>query len=208
MKTKNIVLGSLALIATFFLSSANAFWGGGEGRNLTQEKFEEMKQLFTNNTFESFKTIMEAKREEMKAKHEEMQTLRETITRNVENIDNGVVITMTSDNADAVAHLQYRENEKEPRQEGVTKVTENISNGIRITITSDDEDMIEKLQTRHSDESTGLGWGKDGKEGKKGFGRGGRFGQDKNETDGATLTTDQPGQGKRGGGFWNSFRGQ
>lgn len=178
MKTKAITLATLALAATFFLSSdANAFWGGGQGKGqgFTQERFEEMKQLFLNNDFESFRTAMEAKREEMKVKHEEMKGLRESIDRSVENIENGVIVTLTSDNADAVEHLQSKD-QPEPRHEGVTKVVENLENGIRMTITSTDADEVARIQARHSGEKEGRGWKKGGKMGKRGFGKGGRFG--------------------------------
>ncbi|MCF7812443.1 hypothetical protein K9M59_02500 [Candidatus Gracilibacteria bacterium] len=177
MKTKTLVFGTLALSATLFLSSAQAFWGFGHGKGLTEEKFTEMKSLFLNNDFQSFQTAMEAKREAMKAQHEQMKTMRETISRTVENIDNGIIMTITSDNAEAVEHILSRhdgDQDKMPAREDVQKTIEQLSNGVRITITSDDPEVIERIQSRHSGEKEGRGWGKGGKMGYRGLSRKGQ----------------------------------
>jgi len=70
MKTKKLGIGlaSTALALSIFAApTADAFFGGGQGGDhgnrpeMTQERFEEMKQLFLSGDFESFKTAMEAK---------------------------------------------------------------------------------------------------------------------------------------------------
>ena len=86
-----------------------------------------------------------------------MRELSDSIERSVENIDNGVIITMTSDDADAVEMLQSRE-AKGPQNDDVTRTQENIDNGVRITITSDDEDTVAKIQ-EHAAEGKGPEFG-------------------------------------------------
>ena len=77
---------------------------------------------------------------------EEMQEIQESITRTVENIENGVQITITSDDEDVVTHLQEERNPRGPRNEDVVHTVENIENGIILTITSDDEALVEHIQ--------------------------------------------------------------
>jgi ATP-dependent 26S proteasome regulatory subunit len=181
MKTKVLTLATLAFVATFFITShTHAFWEKGFQPNFTQEKFEELKQLFLTQDFESFKTTMQTKREEMKSQREKMKLLRESVTRTVENIENGVVMTLTSDNEEMVDHLQSHDR-PEPLREGVTKTKENLTNGIRVILTSDDEELVERIQSRHQQEN-GKGknkWGRKGRMGKCGFGKNenGRFGR-------------------------------
>jgi len=82
MKTKKLGIGlaSTALALSIFAApTADAFFGGGQGGDhgnrpeMTQERFEEMKQLFLSGDFESFKTAMEAKRAERQAERETMK---------------------------------------------------------------------------------------------------------------------------------------
>ncbi len=147
MKISKIGFVSVLSLMTMIIitSQTYAFGGGREGgREMNQERFEEMKQLFLNNDLESFK----AAREERRQSHmEDRKSFRDSITREVNNIDNGVEMTITSSDPEVVEKLQSRE-EKSSCNEEITKVRENITNGIRITITSSDSDLVEKIQSR------------------------------------------------------------
>ncbi len=81
------------------------------------------------------------------------------INREVTNIDNGVEITLTSDNEEAVEFLQNRP-EREPKNENVTRTIENLDNGIKITITSDDEEEIAKIQEHSKNQQPGMNKGR------------------------------------------------
>jgi len=89
------------------------------------------------------------------------------ITKTVTNLENGVQIDVTSDDADIVSKIQSRE-QRTPRRDDVTLTQENISNGVRITITTTDPEKVERLQKRAEN-----GHNKQGK-GKGNFGRRGR----------------------------------
>ena len=65
------------------------------------------------------------------------------ITREVEQIENGIVMTMTTDDEDALADLLARHEEMEenrPEDDAVNHEVEYLDNGIKVTITTDDED--------------------------------------------------------------------
>lgn len=73
-----------------------------------------------------------------------------TIKRTVTNIENGVVVTCTSDNADEVKMIQSHTPPTPPADSKVTVVKENLSNGIKVTITSTDAETVKKIQTREA----------------------------------------------------------
>ncbi|HEY5713741.1 MAG TPA: hypothetical protein VIT68_00105 [Candidatus Gracilibacteria bacterium] len=126
---KFIALSALVVAPFVFGSQANAFWGGG----FDEDRFTEMKTMFSqHSTFESFKSAMEAKRAERKAAFDNMTDeekaamkakrggrggkggfgkghgFGENVERTTENIANGVIITLTSDDADVIEKLQTR----------------------------------------------------------------------------------------------------
>ena len=74
--------------------------------------------------------------------------MKDSIIHTVENIENGVVKTMTSDNADVVIKIQSRGVENTPQKENVTRTVEQLSNGIRVTTTSNDPEIVERMQNR------------------------------------------------------------
>lgn len=154
---KKLIRTSLALmlgIASF--SATNAFFGGQGGgqegprgemhhqMEMTQEKFDEMKALF--NKYTNVADFIEARKalhEEHKAEREAM---KESVTKSVEKITNGVKVTITSTNSDVVEKIQSRE-QRDPRNENITKTVEKISNGVIMTITSDDAGLVKKIQS-------------------------------------------------------------
>lgn len=74
------------------------------------------------------------------------------LTRTVEKIDNGVVITLTTDDADTLTKLQDFEANADqhhgPLQDmqNVTRTIVQLDNGVQITLTSDDAATVQKLQ--------------------------------------------------------------
>lgn len=117
----------------------------------------------------------------------------EKVTRTVEKIDKGVIITMTTDDADTLTKLQNMPAEG-PEHDGrgafmdsVTREVTKLDNGIQIKLTSDDASVVEKLQNMPAE---GPGHGGPG-----GHGPFGPFGDDENVsrsvqkvTNGVTIT--------------------
>lgn len=98
---------------------------------------------------------------------------RPAVDRSVTNINNGVVIELTSSDPDVVKRIQER---KETRKGGggdkcdapkAERTVKNIKDGVRITITSDDPDTVEMIQTRAEEMK------RNRKRGRKGGGNGG-----------------------------------
>ena len=165
MTTKEKLLtGSLVLALLVAIVPASDAFSRFSGMRENQEdrpSFEEMQERFQNQP--SF---------------EEMQKIRDSITRTVENIENGVEITITSPDAEAVAHLQENKATKEYRNEDVVHTVENLENGVKMTITSDDAEEVAKIQERAEE------GGKRGKGGRHGGCSGHRGGGEKGEFSG------------------------
>jgi TusA-related sulfurtransferase len=79
---------------------------------------------------------------------------RPAVDRSVTNIDNGVIIELTSSDPDVVKRIQER---KETRRGGggnncdspkAERTVKNIKDGVRITITSDDPDTVSQIQEK------------------------------------------------------------
>ncbi len=82
-----------------------------------------------------------------KGEHRPMLDLSK-IKRTVENTAQGVVITLTSDDATIVAKLQEKKDRPEPKDSKITHTEEKISNGVKVTISSTDADTAKKVQER------------------------------------------------------------
>lgn len=103
------------------------------------------------------------------------------ITRTVNNIANGVEITMTTTDAATLAHMQsmFDSNQaKTPKNTLITVKREKLANGTKITMTSSDAATVKSLQERATTAKMGAfgqgGMGKIG--GKMGGKRGGMKG--------------------------------
>lgn len=74
----------------------------------------------------------------------------QNVDRSVEKIENGVVLTLTTDDADTLQKLQDWSTETpdhEPEfMQNVTRTVVQLDNGVQITLTSDDSDTVTKLQ--------------------------------------------------------------
>ncbi len=73
----------------------------------------------------------------------------EHVERTVEDIDNGVLITLTTDDADTLEKLQAMPDEAPedaPFADEVTREITLLDNGVQIQLTSDDPAVVEKLQ--------------------------------------------------------------
>lgn len=100
------------------------------------------------------------------------------ITRTVNNIANGVEITMTTTDANTLAHMQsmFDKNQtKTPKNSLITLKREKLANGTKITMTSTDAETVKSIQDRATTAKMwafGQGgmWGK--MWGKRGGGRG------------------------------------
>jgi hypothetical protein len=77
----------------------------------------------------------------------------------IENLDNGVTVTFTTENAEQVAELQEFAAKKAEagghdgckhecpcKWEGVTKSYENLDNGVKMTLIADDAELVTKVQ--------------------------------------------------------------
>jgi|GEM_PF-1322799 hypothetical protein len=150
------------------VASTSAFW---EGNQITPGRFDEFKAIvIQSDTFEAFQESMKTIREEHRA---EMKSMHESITHLVENIENGVVKTIISDDADVVIKIQSRE-DRAPRNEKTIRTVEQLSNGMRVITTSDDPETVKRMQSRAE---RGFGKGMGHKRGMRGEGMKGRFGK-------------------------------
>ena len=71
------------------------------------------------------------------------------VERSVEDIENGVIITLTTDDADTLEKLQNMPDEAPedaPFADEVTREITLLDNGVQITLTSEDATVVEKLQ--------------------------------------------------------------
>lgn len=79
-----------------------------------------------------------------------MMFMSEDIERTVETIDNGVVITLTTDDEEALEKLLDMPSdmpEDAPFADEVTREITVLENGVQITLTSEDADVVEHLQS-------------------------------------------------------------
>lgn len=86
----------------------------------------------------------------------------EKVTHSVENIEDGVIITLTTDDEDALAKLQSMT--EFPPHGGEADFFENVDqeinlldNGVQITLRSEDPEVVEKLQNPPMHEGHGRG---------------------------------------------------
>lgn len=97
-----------------------------------------------------------------------MHQLMETVTRSVEKTTNGVVMTMSATDAEAIAALQEHAVKRAGRErENVTVAITNTANGVVITTTTDDAEQLVKMHERADNPGQGHG-GKGGKRGEHG----------------------------------------
>lgn len=157
MKTTKILLPALGILvggSFFSVSQADAFWG----RNMIDEtQFQQVREYFVNNDFEGFKTAVSTMHE---TRRTQMESYRNKTVHAVENIDNGIIKTITSDDPEVVAHIQERSAQnmpKDPDKNSIQKTVENIANGVKITITSDTEEGVEHLQNGLQKNNMGRG---------------------------------------------------
>ena len=103
---------------------------------------------FVGGTFSAM-AIQKAAAEGTPEKSENHGQFMNNVERTVENIENGVVVTLTSDDPDTVERLQdipEHPPQGGPNQDEVEREVEILDNGVRLTFTSDDPEMVERLQ--------------------------------------------------------------
>ncbi len=186
-KTIGLGMASLSLGAMLLVPTADAFFGRGGEQERTPEMFAEMQQMVQSaNSWEDLEAAREATREARQS----------LVFHEVEKIDNGVIVTITTDDADALARMRERQengqngNGQGLNRENVSRSIETLANGARITITTDDADTLERLHAR-ADEGWKMG---------RGHGRGGRGmkGQGMGQGQDGSFKRGQ-GRGQRGG---------
>lgn len=75
--------------------------------------------------------------------------LFQKVDRTVEKIEKGIIVKMTSTDADTVKKLQERgerRDERHPEDAKIKLESNNIDNGVQHTITSDDAELVKKIQ--------------------------------------------------------------
>lgn len=151
MNKKLIGFGVAALsLASFaIVPTTNAFFGGGEKGMMSQERFEEMREMFLSyDSVEDFHAAMQVR---MEAMRQEREAVQGKISREVTKIDNGVKVLISSEDPTQVAKIQKRHaraSENAPSFHNISRTVENIENGVVLTITSDDEEVVEQIQSR------------------------------------------------------------
>ena len=72
------------------------------------------------------------------------------VDRKITNLDDGVEITLTTEDQDQLARIIERtESNDRPKNEDVTEKVEVLDNGVKITLTAEDPDEVAKIQ-RHA----------------------------------------------------------
>ncbi|MEK7673237.1 MAG: hypothetical protein AAB373_05115 [Patescibacteria group bacterium] len=92
----------------------------------------------------------------MKGMKEHKDFLKD-VTKSIEQITNGIVLTLTSTDADVVAKLQSDEHPKDGEKAGVSVSKVNIENGVKVTITSEDEEIAAKIKAQDGKKQTKVG---------------------------------------------------
>ena len=176
MNKKITTLGVSALMfgALLITPTADAFWGGGQDKTPESfTSFQQMVQSFTS--WDDFKEAMKVQHEERKS---ERDAMKEKISHEAAKTDTGVIMTVTTDDADALEKMKERHekmSDRENKNENVTRTVVELSNGFQTTITTNDADTLTRLHERADD-----GWGKMGRHGKRGQGmRNGNRGEGK-----------------------------
>ncbi len=190
MNKKIATFGVVALSvgAILITPTADAFWGMGNTDKTAESftSFQQMVQSFTS--WESFREAMAERRAERKIEQEaHREEMKENVSRKVEKIDNGVIITVTTDDVEALETMKARHEKMSDRQrrnrENVSRSIETLENGFRTTLTTDDSEALTRLHNR-ADNGWQGGMGRQGKydgemNGKRGGGHGKRGGQGK-----------------------------
>lgn len=93
----------------------------------------------------------------------------EGVEATVENTDNGVVMTLLTEDAEQAAQLQEHAAKKADgdaheghgdcacKWEGVTRTVENVEGGIKITLTTEDAELVTKVQESMAKKAAGEG---------------------------------------------------
>jgi len=92
----------------------------------------------------------------MKYKKQRHKILKD-VKKRVEETENGMIVTMTSDNPQVVQKLQANKNKYQKNGEKkIEHSVEDIANGIKITITTEDAQALERLRRRTTMHKTRL----------------------------------------------------
>lgn len=165
MKNTKKFTGSLLGLAVLTVLAGTAS-ANFEGRNAGgEDRFAAMQAIYQSATsYEDFQAKMEVLKAE---KQSEREAFKASITKTVNNLSNGVEVTMTSTDSAVVEKLQNKPVREAREGSEVTHTQVNISNGVKTTITTDNAELVEKIQTRASAEKQERGQRGEGKRGGK-----------------------------------------
>jgi len=139
---RNLALG-VVVIGTVAMTGVSVFASSPDYANQRLVNSNDGQATFSNDCFgrENGRSFNRKHSGEMKS---------ETIQREVELMENGVVITMTSEDLDEVAEIQERVASRSPQREDSTVVREieNTDNGVVIRLSSKDADEVSRIQKR------------------------------------------------------------
>lgn len=93
------------------------------------------------------------------------------VDKKVENISNGVKMTLSSTDTAVVAKLQSMQQPPASKDSKVTVTRTNIANGVEVTMTSNDADTVKKIQTGHKFVHRGFDVRRSGLQGKNFLGK-------------------------------------
>lgn len=100
---------------------------------------------------------------ELERHMENPEQFEHKVDRIVENIENGVMITLTTEDAEALEKLQsMTEMPQGPKMDWMNDVDQAfniLDNGVQITLTSEDSEVVEKLQNLPEPRPMGQGHG-------------------------------------------------
>lgn len=107
----------------------------------------------------------EERQAEKELRKAERGAFRDAMTKTVTNLDNGVQVTLSSDDAEVVAKIQNSDRHENKEKKGIVVTKTLTDTGVMMTITSDDVEQVAKIQ--HHAERRQDGEGKPQKRGGK-----------------------------------------
>ena len=85
-------------------------------------------------------------RAELRIKNEERKELHTKMNREVTQIDNGIIMTVTTDDQDLLEKMRTNTHAPKCAMENVVVDKIDLDNGFQVTITTDNPETLEKIQ--------------------------------------------------------------
>ncbi len=140
MKTKHVLALGLGILAVG-VSSVDV---SAQFRSNSENNFGQNSPAFENLTDQQKQNFKHKARKN----YGFWRTWKQDITKNIEKIENGIVVTMTTEKPELLEKIQKRTGEK---TRGEVKILrEKIANGIKITKTTDNSEIVTRMH-KHAD---------------------------------------------------------